>query len=89
MLAHSIYEPQIYNKFIDELPLKNLHWHAAWQEDDLDLPGAFQRLYAFPASRGQSEAGGAEEVYQAGRRGRLGGEKMDFIIYPIVFSKEQ
>ncbi|CAL1165385.1 unnamed protein product, partial [Cladocopium goreaui] len=35
------------------------------EEDDLDLPGAFQRLYAFPASRGQSEAGGAEEVYQA------------------------
>ncbi|CAL1137236.1 unnamed protein product [Cladocopium goreaui] len=37
----------------------------ALKEDDLDLPGAFQRLYAFPASRGQSEAGGAEEVYQA------------------------
>lgn len=37
----------------------------ALKEDGLDLPGAFQRLYAFPASRGQSEAGGAEEVYQA------------------------
>ena len=42
------------------------------QDDDLDLPGAVQRLYAFPACRG-SQAAGAEEVYQA--QGADGGVK--------------
>eukprot|EP00435_Cladocopium_sp_Y103_P024201 s2535_g5.t3 len=36
----------------------------ALKDDTLDLSGALGRLYAFPAARG-SEAGGAEEVYQA------------------------